>query len=185
MIVSTDPNGSYHTLIVADYHMEYPLQGVARIMWDPDAIEEVMTALNVTDVNLNMTCSMLFGDLPRRYNGGYPTNDGATLYRIHGTYAELNRVYDDLAQQLMGGPRGADDDTFDYWPNAFDMLFVLAQDLIKLSSSNHQADWIFATFTRVIDSAIALEGPPSEWEADFLDTNLNSLRHILDERKEA
>jgi len=173
---------NYATILVADYHREYPLNGVAQVIWDPDSIEAVQAALNITDIDLTMTCAMLFRDLPSRYNGGYDHNDAIMLYRIKGSASEIDAVYQDLAQQLMGGPRGADDDTFDYWPNAFDMLYVMAQDLIKL---HDYPDWIFGTFVRVIDSAIALQGPPSEWEADFLDDNLNHLKELLDERKEA
>jgi hypothetical protein len=185
VILESNPNFNYHVLLVADYHQEYALAAPAEVLWDPNLIEGVMTALNVTDIDLNMTSSMLFGDLPRRYNGGYPTNDSATIIRIQGDFATLNRVYEDLAQQLMGGPRGADDDTFDYWPNAFDILYVLAQDLINLSTDRYMRDYIFRTFVRVIDSAIALNGPLSEWEAEELDVSLNNLKTLLDERNEA
>lgn len=175
---------NYAVLLVADYHAEYPLSGKAQVIWDPNAIEAVMGLLNVTDVDLTMTCAMIFKDLPSRYNGGYDHNDTMMLYRIQGNMSELTLVYQDLAQQLMGGPRGADDDTFDYWPNAFDMLYVLAQDLITLGKGSYR-DYIFSTFVRVIDSAIALQGPPSEWEAEFLDTDLVALKFHLQERKEA
>jgi hypothetical protein len=184
MILETNPNFSYHVLLVVDYHREYPLVEPAEILWDHDHLEDAMRAFNVTDVDLNMVRAMIFKDLPRRYNGAYDTGDIVTMYRIQGDVATIQRVYEDLAQQLMGGPRGADDDTFDYWPNAFDMLYVLAQDLINLDIQKFLRQYIFQTFVRVVDSAIALNGPPSEWEAEFLDDNLNRLKTILNERNE-
>lgn len=173
---------NYATLLVADYHQEYPLQGCAQVIWDPAAIESVQAALNITDIDLTMTCAMLFRDLPSRYNGGYDHNDSIMLYRIKGNLNQIEEVFTDLAQQLMGGPRGADDDTFDYWPNAFDMLYVMAQDLIALTDHPR---WILDTVVRVIDSAIALQGPLSEWEAEELDTMLNHLMELTNEKEEA
>jgi len=180
MILEHNTEYGYASLLVCDYHGEYPLQGVARCIYDPYEVDQVMQALNVTDVNLTMTTSMVFKDLSSRYNGYY--DDHARLMLVRGNPQQINQVYEDLASQLMGGPRGADDDTFDYWPGAFDMLYVMAQDLIAIG---HHPDYTFATFVRVIDSAIALEGPPSEWEADFLDENLMRLKELLDESKEA
>lgn len=185
MILETNPNFTYHVLLVVDYHREYTLIEPAEVIWDHHLIEETMRAFDVTDVDLNMTRAMLFRDLPRRYNGAYDTGDVVTLIRIQGDVNALARVYEDLAQQLMGGPRGADDDTFDYWPNAFDMLYVLAQDLVSLDIEKYRRQYLFQTFTRVVDSAIALQGPPSEWEAEFLDDNLNALKQLIDERNEA
>jgi hypothetical protein len=172
---------NYASILVADYHQEYPLGGIAQVIWDPNAIEEVMRALRVTDVDLTMTCAMLFRDLPSRYNGGYDHNDTMLLYRIKGSPDKIEEVFQDLAQQLMGGPRGADDDTFDYWPNAFDMLYVMAQDLIALTDHPR---WILDTVVRVIDSAIALQGPLSEWEAEELDTMLQHLMELNTKRIE-
>jgi len=180
VILENNPEFSYAVLLVADACTEYPLAKPAHIVWDPHHVGDVMRALDIKDIDMNLTERMLFRGLDKRYNGYY--QDSMYLWRIQGGPTELAFVYHDLAQQLMGGPRGADDDTFDYWPNAFDMLYVLAQDLIAL---DHHPDYIFRTFVRVIDSAIALEGPPSEWEADFLDTDLNRLKELLDERKEA
>jgi hypothetical protein len=173
---------NYATILVADYHQEYPLGGIAQVIWDPNAIEEVMRLLNVTDIDLTMTCAMLFRDLPARYNGGYDHNDSILLYRIKGTVAKIEEVFQDLALQLMGGPRGADDDTYDYWPNAFDMLYVMAQDLIALSDHPR---YVLDTVVRVIDSAIALTGPLSEWEAEDLDVRLNHLMQLTNEKEEA
>jgi hypothetical protein len=77
----------------------------------------------------------------------------------------------------MGGPAGADDDTFDYWPNAFDMAVVIAKDLIAMGYEH--PNYIITQIRRVIDSAIALCGPTDEWEADNIMQAIPDLEQCL------
>jgi hypothetical protein len=80
----------------------------------------------------------------------------------------------------MGGPRGSDDDTFDYWPNAFEMLITLTEDLIALGASDYYIGLVGA----VVKSAIALNGPAEEWEAPEILNAVPNLTKLHNERQD-
>lgn len=169
-------------LLIADYHGEYPLEGDARvrILWDPFNIEWAFKILHGKEKEkiaerdtsvVDGITETLFGPLETKYNGYYDPR--MNLWLLQGSKGQLTSVFDNLAQTLMGGPGGADDDTFDYWPNAFDMLVALAHDLIDLGVSS---SWISGTVDRVVNSAIALQGPLVEWEAEEIAVQAASIK---------
>jgi hypothetical protein len=103
-----------------------------------------------------------------------------TLWIIQGNLGELCALQMEFAQMLMGGPRGGDDDTFDYWPNAFEMLITLTEDLIALGASDYYIGLVGA----VVKSAIALNGPAEEWEAPEILNAVPNLTKLHNERQD-
>jgi hypothetical protein len=172
----------YATLLIADYHLEYPLEGPdgARIelLWHPFQLAETATRLGVegeSDVFVEEITRKMFPNLEAEYNGHY--DQSMNLWHVQGKPGELLAVFNDLAQALMGGPVGADDDTYDYWPGAFDMLITMAEDLITLEAAAG-SDWISNQVRRVVWSAIAVQGPPEKWEAEGIVGAANNIANL-------
>lgn len=163
----------YATVLVCDIHKEYPLTAPAIVVWDPNELSALCEALNVSDYPVHQFADHVL----KGHVEGF--DDWASVWMIRGSLDKIHAVFDHLAQDLMGGPRGADDDTYDYWPNAFEMLVSIAKDLIKLGDGN--PDYIIGTVDRVIRSALALCGPLEEWEADELPKALHELRATVEE----
>ena len=166
----------YATVLVCDIHKEYPLTAPATVLWDPNDLTSLCEALNVSDAPVHQFADQVL----KGHVEGF--DNWASIWQIRGNLDQIQAVFLQLAQDLMGGPRGADDDTYDYWPNAFEMLVSIAKDLINLSDKVSN-DYIIGTVDRVIRSALALCGPLEEWEADEMPKALHELR-VLDEAKE-
>jgi hypothetical protein len=167
----------YATVLVCDIHKEYPLAAPATVLWDPNELNGLCEAFNVSDKPVHDFADTVL----KPHVEGF--DDWASVWRIRGDLNTIRSVFDQLAQDLMGGPRGADDDTFDYWPNAFDMLISMAKDLITLYREyDRDQSYLIDTVDRVIQSAIALNGPLEEWEADELPRALHELRVHAEEQ---
>lgn len=117
-----------HTLWIRDYHTEYPVPG-AHIIFNPHELEDLFGEETVT---------ILETKLPQELT------DGTSIYiwQMYGKIDELNKHFKKFCKEVMQGPQGADDDTFDYWPSAFDVCWQIAQDLDKLTTSITATDYM-------------------------------------------
>lgn len=163
----------YAKLLIQDYHLEYPLQEPARVVWDPFELETVAEALQ-PGINFQNTVATA-----GRTIFGNDYDPQANLWLIQGNLEQLMRVYDAHAQALMGGPAGGDDDTFDYWPGAFEMLYDLGADLLRLGFN--YPEHLIAKVERVIKSAEATHGPLEQWEAGDM---MSAPQNLLEIAKE-
>jgi hypothetical protein len=171
----------YAQLLIADYHLEYPLEPHPNtrvdLVWQPGSVENIGYLLDpeqdamAVDDKVKAFEEVMFGPLIEKYGMHY--EPGMNLWLLQGSLSGLAGVFDRHAQNLMGGS-GGDDDTFDYWPNAFEMLMMMAQDLIDLGHKSPQ--YLIGQVERVITSAIAVNGPLKEWEAEDLPLFLINLK---------
>lgn len=167
----------YAQLLVADYHLEYPLKkptevsGFCRVelIWQPSALEFLAEDLGrggESDDYLKNVADELFPNLENRYNGFY--EHGMNLWLLQGNLQSLYQVWEAHLKDCMIAPTG-DDSTYDYWPNAMDMLLVMAQDLITLAINRDGAyyrDRIIEGLIAVIPAVVAVNGPLEDWEAE-------------------
>jgi hypothetical protein len=176
ILENTIEKWGYASLLVADYHLEYPLSNPATIVWNPHDLHTISYILRNgnEEVDYDEIAKGLFRGLDKRYNGYWDPH--MCLWQIRGSMTEIYTVFSDLAKQLMGGPQGADDDTFDYWPNAYEMLIVLAKDLIELGY--HYPKGVLATVDHVVKTALAIHGPFVEWEAESVPAMRDELATI-------
>jgi hypothetical protein len=168
----------YARLLIADYHLEYPLeaQSGARVelVWHPFEIGQVIEGLHghYNEDVVQKFEEEMFGPLEQLYGHDYEA--GMNLWLVQGSVGQLTAVAGHHAHALMGGSSG-DDDTFDYWPNAFEMLQEMATDVIRLGGLRN---YLIYLVDRVVKSAIACNGPAKEWDADFITTAVDELRAV-------
>lgn len=129
-----DPHG-YARLCIADYHLEYPIphpkvKGYTRceLFYNAGIVEDLRTELEVEPGDFHP-----FPGLELRYNGHYEPE--MSLWLIQGSIENLARIWAAFHATLVEGPSGGDDDSFDYWPAAVDMLITFAHDLVELDPS--------------------------------------------------
>jgi len=124
----------YARIILCDYHKEYPiphpkLRGhtVVDLIYNADEVQEVQTFLGMPKPDELEP----FDGLDIRYNGYY--GPGMSIWLIQGSLENLIAIFYDFARTLKEGPIGGDDDSYDYWPNAMEMLLTFAMDLEELT----------------------------------------------------
>lgn len=173
------PTFGYARLLIADYHLEYPFEPTTKahveLIWTPGELDSVLENIHghPNEDLIEKFAEAAFGPLEQLYGMHYQT--GMNLWLLQGDLGGLMSVWERHAQNLMGGS-GGDDDTYDYWPNAFEMLMELTADLIRLDFRN--PDYLIGKVQRVVLSAIALNGPPAEWEAEDILTSVDALKSI-------
>jgi len=164
----------YAEILLVDYHREYPVTApngaIAEIVWNPYELSQIARVLNGDKVPEEKIEA--FGQLIFK---GLDFDSGASILRLQGSLMQLACIATRLAQALMGGPGGSDDDTFDYWPNTFIMLCELMGDLIRLGAADY---FTINPIDAVVKSAIAVKGPADTWEAEGILTAVDELKAI-------
>jgi hypothetical protein len=61
---------------------------------------------------------------------------GGHVWRVNGSLSQLCETFELFVQSLEAGCTGADDDFYDYWPNAMDMALTFAKDLNKITKTD-------------------------------------------------
>lgn len=133
------------TLYVADTHGEYALPDpttikkvphkggfgefpiIVETVWDTNAMEALFK-LDVDGEPMRTLLSHL-PDPILPYCFGTDNNDPGLVHRITGTKEQIAELLTTYMTQLGEGPKGADDDCYDYWPGAMDMAWQIACDL--------------------------------------------------------
>jgi hypothetical protein len=128
----------YATLILCDGHGEYPLPHPkgslshyrVELFYDAFEVDRLREHLDLT--NAYDESFAPFPGLQAKYNGHY--EPGHDIWMLRGDVAYLMGVYHAYALIVEEGPScHSDDDCFDYWPSAMDMLIVLAKDIAELA----------------------------------------------------
>lgn len=176
---------THFTLLLPDYHLEYPLDGHEHaqgmpsisLIWQPFNLQQRLEANGIHD------SEEIIHDLATKLFP-WPHFDhlaGVNVWQVHGTESAIGHLIAYLAQILMGGPAGGDDDTYDYWPGAFEMLAELVRDYVNITTSIYSADYYIGHLERVVTSAIACCGPLEDWEADGIADVGPGLRKLAKE----
>lgn len=175
------------TLLIPDMHCEYPLDGNQSrrhmpeldLIWNPWNLQMRLEANGIPDseeIIHDLACKLF----------PYPHFDhdaAVNIWQVRGSVGEIGNLILYFSQMLMGGPLGGDDDTFDYWPNAFEMLIELVRDYLTITGgwAKDYPNFYIGLVDRVVQSAIALEGPPEDWEADGITNAVPGLEKLAKE----
>lgn len=123
------------SMIVSAGHGEYgdlrwPL---VELIWEPLADEKTYLALfHAIDAgdDVEELAKRLFAE---RNPGVEPPADAdltwENIVRITGEREAVEAWQDQLVSELLGGPSGGDDDTFDYWPSGVRLARAVAAEL--------------------------------------------------------
>lgn len=151
---SIDLHG-YATLIVCDGHGEYPLPSLpdypshyrTEVIYSSFEVDNLREHLGLGNVNREP-----FAPLPgmqTKYNGYY--EPGMDVWMLRGSIDYLMSVYHAYATIVQEGPScHSDDDCFDYWPSAMDILIVLAKDIAALEPNTKPAlgDYLLSAMSK-------------------------------------
>jgi hypothetical protein len=150
----------YARLILCDAHGEYPIpvpktQGHTRVsvIYNAFEVQELRERLGRKNEDFEP-----FIGLDHAYNGYYDPN--MDVWLIQGSVRDLTTIYHHFAMLLEEGPTGSDDDCYDYWPNAMDMLMVFARDMAELTGD--KGPWGDYLLT-AMHKTIANRGDDEEW----------------------
>jgi hypothetical protein len=127
----------YHEVILYEYFGEY-LGMLHDHKWRPGFARSflVIDFSHAQDVGLKVDTS----ELPQHVKdmrGGFIDGaemDGGYLFLVSGKIEDHKSLFCEMVQELIEGPQGADDDTFDYWPGAMETLEMYAKELFELSN---------------------------------------------------
>lgn len=114
-----------------DYHAEYLGQlydrgwrpGFARcfVILDLDLAEEAGIKVDLSELPHVQEAANIYGF-------------GGHVILVTGDLDAHKSLFCEMVQELIEGPQGADDDTFDYWPGAMETLEMYAKELFELSN---------------------------------------------------
>jgi hypothetical protein len=146
------------TLFLGDYHTESPLPDPTqihkfkhpngefsvriRIIWDYYAVSEIISATlpkrtleNWQEVQAqeDAIIKSLTNHFPEEFD---EAARGGHVWRVNGSLSQLCETFELFVQSLEAGCTGADDDFYDYWPNAMDMALTFAKDLNKITKTD-------------------------------------------------
>lgn len=171
----------YYVLYLTEYHGEYPIDAdiyrtplktngfSARVecIWNGFEVGEAARAFggdedSITSSDDDKMEPMLFPDLRKT------PEDPAIghIYRLQGDLTQLNDIFTRYLREVGNGPSGGDDDTFDYWPSAFEMLWAFAKDLDKINGNKAATDDVRAAFRKILKKGNNLEWAEDEWGFD-------------------
>lgn len=161
----------YAELIVADYHLEYPLPEhnhypLVGLVWNNYEIGEIHKALTgnwdyASDFDAQLM-EQAFPGLMNKYPLHFDYN--MNLWHIRGNPEQIFKHLTEWFEEVYEGPRGADDDTFDYWPNAYDMATMIVMDLDEIAGGD-----VYRTYHNNHTQKLDRLGIP-EWEPAILTT---------------
>ena len=130
----------YHGVLLYDLHSSYT-EMFQDPTWRP-GFARSFTVVDFWQVDETGGFVTVKADkLIAEYNGFIDPQLGfGSLYSVHGSIADHRKLFTEFATACNEGPIGGDDDTFDYWPSAMDMLEVYARDLAKLGWTSGVGD---------------------------------------------
>lgn len=164
-------------ILLHDHHREYTgdldtLTGYTdgkwcrvEVIWDGFALESHRAYLGLPsdDAAIDAAFRQIFGDkLDAFLVDACAEPSMATIWSIMGE--GKRRAFDHILNALDTVPTG-DDDTFDYWPNTFDMLWEFACDLDELESSTEHRTLAAALANKITDATFA-DQPDLRYEWD-------------------
>lgn len=127
-----DNTEQYETLWIYDLHAEYTYKlEKDQETWHVSMIYSYYDLESLVGEDLIDKIDEAVGKVFDDYEKGYWFEQGH-VWRIRGKYKDLYDCFIKFAADVMGGPIGADDDIYDYWPNAFGMAQQMAEDLDRL-----------------------------------------------------
>lgn len=131
----------YHDIVLFEYFGEYFSllhnsefrPGFARsfLLVDLEHCQEVGLTVQGIEKLPQGVC-----DLIDAYNQGAEIL-GGYLFFLSGAIDDHRRLFNEMFTELLPGPQGGDDDTFDYWPGAVETLFLYAKELYGLTGHSH------------------------------------------------
>lgn len=154
-------NRVYVTLWIFDYHGgEYPLPDSKQPWpgWKAEVIYSYSNLSGLVGEELADQVDEAIVEMFSKASPGHGDRCG-DLWSVCGTYGEVRDCFVEFAADVMGGPVGADDDTYDYWPNAFGMAQQMAEDLDKLWPEGKCDELLH----KMYDTMIAERGHVSEF----------------------
>jgi len=149
----------YARLILVDAHREYHIPHPSskrhtkvELIYDSFEVGEVRSFLGFRDD------FEPFPGLDVAYNGYYGPD--MSIWLLQGSVEDLGTIYHHFALSLEQGPSGGDDDCYDYWPGAMDMLIAFAKDMKKLTDDDPTwGDYLLTAMSKTV----ARFGDDPEW----------------------
>lgn len=131
---------NYMDIVLYNYHGEY-LSVLHNPAWVPERARAFiacnLNAMEDADLKLDLnTLPDVIRPLWDAFNTGAEI-PGGYIITVHGTPKEHRVLFDLMLEDLMPGPQGADDDTFDYWPGAVETLELYAHQLWDITHDSH------------------------------------------------
>lgn len=158
-------------ILLHDHHLEYtgtldhipPYDGEGSwcrvtMVWNGYELESTRSYLGLpegddADAIIDAAFRQIFGTtLDAFLEANSATPSTAHIWSIMGE--GKRRAFDWILNALDTVPSG-DDDTFDYWPNTFDMLWEFACDLDELADSTEHRDLAAALARKITDLTFA------------------------------
>jgi len=123
------------TMVVSAGHNEYPI-GCSEELWSSHNHDHLWLADDVEAAATELYKSL-----------GLPEIDAdvswETIIRVTGQRETLNQALDMLLGDLCGGPKGGDDDTFDYWPSGMRLAQQVAAVLGRADEIDKRTEeWV-------------------------------------------
>ena len=193
MIHSTNDNHDYFTLLLSDYHTEYPLPEVGTckpdIVFDGDALEDIFGEEAVIQLWRHAPKPLAdeFGDMYHLH-----------IWHVAGSYDQIAEVLDAFCKTIFAPPQyspkydfflhtpSGDDDAFDYWPIAVDLAKQIANDLDTINPEGKQYEKLRQRYIDFINKGGSIiefnfDDTTSKLEATFTDEKDEQLRRAWEQ----
>lgn len=136
MILHPESDGPYKDVLLYSLH---PGEGYDALFRDPKYRKGFARSFLTIDfyhmhqagLEVNPQWNTLLGD-----QFSYLEYTDGCLYTVSGDMQAHAALFLEFFHDLVKGPQGGDDDTFDYWPGAVDMFIQYAADLTDLGNDS-------------------------------------------------